>query len=159
MLETCKSAQERWGGVHKLIDRWLNSRQGLIVQFCALSSGKPLSLDAPLGDTLSRFCETLMDYCSHGHFEIYDQLLAEAREYQDEEGIELANTLVPKLDELTSRCVDFNDTYDEHCTFDQLARLPADLSGIGELLEERFELEDQLIEKLHNIHQQPAVAV
>ena len=159
MLTTCKTAQERWGGVHRLIDCWLGSRQALIVQYCNLSSGKPLSAESPLADTLSRFCESLMDYCSHSHFEVYDQLIAEAREYGDDNGIELANSIVPKLDELTSRCVDFNDTYDEHCTFDMLAKLPEDLSGIGELLEERFELEDQLIAKLHNIHQQPAEAV
>ena len=23
MLDSCTTAQERWGGVHKLIDRWL----------------------------------------------------------------------------------------------------------------------------------------
>ena len=26
MLESCQNAQERWGGVHLLIDRWLQER-------------------------------------------------------------------------------------------------------------------------------------
>ncbi|TFY89649.1 Rsd/AlgQ family anti-sigma factor, partial [Pseudomonas kairouanensis] len=30
MLESCQNAQERWGGVHKLIDRWLLERHELI---------------------------------------------------------------------------------------------------------------------------------
>ena len=33
MLESCKNAQERWGGVHQLIDRWLQERQELIGVF------------------------------------------------------------------------------------------------------------------------------
>lgn len=152
MLEGCKTAQERWGGVHKLIDNWLNARQGLIVQFCRISSGKPLSAEDPLAPALADFCQNLMDYCSTGHFEIYEQLLKEAHEYSDDDALELAASVVPKLDELTSRLVDFNDTYDENCTFDMLAQLPADLSAVGETLEERFQLEDQLIERLHNIH-------
>lgn len=152
MLEGCKSAQERWGGVHKLIDNWLNARQGLIVQFCRLSASKPLSAEEPLAVTLASFCQSLMDYCSTGHFEIYEQLLKEAREYEDDDALQLAADLVPKLDELTSRLVDFNDTYDQNCTFDMLAGLPADLSNVGEIMEERFQLEDNLIERLHNIH-------
>ena len=30
MLERCKTAQERWGGVHSIIDRWLQQRKVLI---------------------------------------------------------------------------------------------------------------------------------
>ncbi|MBU2039477.1 sigma D regulator [Thalassolituus sp. ST750PaO-4] len=153
MLEGCKTAQERWGGVHKLIDSWLSGRQELIVLFCNLSASKPLSAEQPLGPGIQRFCQSMMDYCSAGHFEIYEQLINEAKEY-DDGGLELASTLVPKLDELTGRCVDFNDTYDQHCTFEELAQLPKDLSAIGEILEERFELEDQLIERLHTIHRE-----
>ncbi|MEC8915981.1 MAG: Rsd/AlgQ family anti-sigma factor, partial [Pseudomonadota bacterium] len=31
MLEDCKTAQERWGGVHALIDRWLEQRYDMLV--------------------------------------------------------------------------------------------------------------------------------
>ena len=31
MLEDCKNALERWGGVHVLIDRWLDQRRQLLV--------------------------------------------------------------------------------------------------------------------------------
>ena len=30
MLDSCQNAQERWGGVHLLIDRWLRERHELI---------------------------------------------------------------------------------------------------------------------------------
>jgi regulator of sigma D len=153
MLEECKSAKERWGGVHQLIDNWLNSRQSLIVVFCNLSASKPLSDEEPLGTTIQNFCEMMMDYCSAGHFEIYEQLINEAKEY-DDGGLDLANKLVPRLDALTTQCVDFNDTYDKHCSLEQLGKLSEDLSAMGENLEERFQLEDQLIERLHNIHRE-----
>lgn len=94
-----------------------------------------------------------MDYCSAGHFEIYEQLMNEAREF-DDGTIDLANEQMPRLEALTGECVDFNDTYDKHCTLDQLAKLPADLSAIGEVLEERFQIEDNLIEKMHNVHRE-----
>lgn len=151
MLEGCKNAQERWGGVHRLIDNWLNARQQLIVRFCNLTACQPLSGSFALGQTVQEFCQCMMDYCSAGHFEVYEQLLREAKEF-DDGGLELARQLVPLLDELTGRMVDFNDSFDEHCTLDALAALPAALSVLGEVLEERFQIEDQMIERLHNIH-------
>ena len=153
MLEQCKDAQERWGGVHQMIDKWLNDRQALIVRFCNLSASRPLSDETPLGQSIQAMCESLIDYCSAGHFEIYEQLMAEAREF-DDGSISLADELMPRLEELTGKCVDFNDTYDKHCTLDQLAKLPEDLSSLGEVMEERFQIEDQLIEKMHNVHRE-----
>ena len=154
MLNQIETAQERWGGVHKMIDIWLNSRRSLIVQYYELSSCKPLATsEQPLSERIQVFCQSMMDYCSAGHFEIYEQLMTEAREF-DDGGIEFAQTVVPVLDRLTGRCVDFNDQYDSECPFEALATLPDELSALGETLEERFQLEDQLIERLHNAHRE-----
>jgi len=154
MLEKVNDAKERWGGVHTMVDSWLNSRQGLIVQFYNLSAAKPLCPEqTPLAELVQAFCETMMDYCSAGHFDIYERLMVEAREY-DDGGVEFAETIVPRLDELTGICVDFNDNYDRYCDMEQLGKLPASLSRLGEVLEERFALEDQLIERLHTAHRE-----
>ncbi len=153
MLESCKTSQERWGGVHKLIDGWLNERQDVIVLFCGINTLKPFSpRETPVSIKIQAFCQILMDYCSAGHFEIYQQLLEEAKHY-DDGGTELANRAYPVLEEMTQQCVDFNDKYDtaEHC-IEKITDLQKDLSDLGEMLSERFELEDQLIEKLHNVH-------
>lgn len=45
MLDSCQNAQERWGGVHKLIDRWLEERQELVQAFGALRDAKPAFAD------------------------------------------------------------------------------------------------------------------
>mgnify|MGYP000047120460 FL=1 len=155
MLERCKTAQERWGGVHKLIDGWLNARQEVIVLFCGINTLKPFSpRETPVSIKIQAFCQLLMDYCSAGHFEIYQQLLDEAKQY-DDGGLELAKRAIPVLEEMTQQCVDFNDKYDsaEHC-LEKISDLSKDLSDLGETLSERFELEDQLIEKLHNAHRE-----
>jgi len=155
MLESTKDAQERWGGVHDLIDRWLSERQNMLVLYFAIRGLKPFSpRETPLSVKVEAFCQVLMDYLSAGHFEIYEKLILEAQEY-DDGGIDLARKHYPRLEAITERCVEFNDKYDnaEHC-LEQLSDLPKDLSEIGELLEERFELEDELIENLHNVHKQ-----
>lgn len=158
MLEGCKTAQERWGGVHKLIDTWLNERQDVIVLFCGINTLKPFSpRETPVSIKIQAFCQILIDYCSAGHFEIYQQLLDEAKHY-DDGGLELAKRAIPVLEEMTQQCVDFNDKYDnaEHC-LEKISDLSKDLSDLGETLSERFELEDQLIEKLHNVHRDLAL--
>ena len=155
MLEGCKDAKERWGGVNDLIDRWLSERQELLVLYVAIKGLKPFSpRETPLSVKVQAFCQVLMDYCSAGHFEVYEQLIKEAQEF-DDGGIELAKRHYPRLEEITEQCVSFNDKFDtaEHC-IENLSDLAKDLSALGELLEERFQLEDDLIENLHNAHKE-----
>lgn len=149
MLEDCKTAQERWGGTHEMIDRWLENRKRTLVAYFKLKKDSTADQQAqPLQD----FCEALMDYVSAGHFEVYEQLIREAREF-DDGGLDLAHKLYPTLETTTEFILYFNDKYD---TAEQCARhagdLPTDLSRLGERMTERFELEDRLIERLHNIH-------
>ena len=77
MLENCKSAKERWGGVSEIIDRWLEERQTVLVQYCALSEREQTLSDLQRGEKLRSFCQILVDYVSAGHFEVYDQLIKE----------------------------------------------------------------------------------
>ena len=155
MLENCETAKERWGGVNGLIDRWLNERQEMLVLYCAIKGLKPYSpRKTPINIKVQAFCQVMMDYCSAGHFEVYKQLILEAQEF-DDGGIELAKKHYPRLEQITEKCVEFNDAYDtaEHC-LEKMAELPKDLSELGELLEERFQLEDALIETLHTAHKE-----
>jgi len=85
---------------------------------------------------------------------VYEQLLQEAKDF-DDGSLELAKKHYPRLEEITEACVEFNDNYDtaEHC-LEKMGDLPKELSVLGELLEERFQLEDELIEALHNVHKE-----
>lgn len=149
MLENCKSAKERWGGVSEIIDRWLEERQAVLVQYCALSDREQNSSDLQRGEKLRTFCQILVDYVSAGHFEVYDQLIKEGREFDDAEALQEAGKLYDTIDTTTERLLDFNDKYLET---DDISSLSADLSNLGEALEVRFSAEDRLISVLHTSH-------
>jgi regulator of sigma D len=152
MLENCKSAKERWGGVSNIIDRWLQERQDLLVQYCDLSSHlEDNDLDELIenGKDLKSLCQILVDYISAGHFEVYDQLLKEGRDFEDAEALKEAGTLFKTVDATTELLLDFNDKYLET---DDLETLAVDLSQLGESLATRFEAEDRMIAVLHVAH-------
>lgn len=153
MLENCKTAVERWGGTHEMIDRWLADRQQALITYFAIqdADGKD-----ELSKQLQSFCQQLVDYVSEGHFEIYEQLFREAKEY-DDGGLDLARKLYPRLEELTQAMLDFNDKYisADHVEMN-IQYLHEDLSVLGEKLTERFDMEDQMIERLHNVHKELA---
>ncbi|MFC6633744.1 sigma D regulator [Microbulbifer taiwanensis] len=150
MLENCKSARERWGGVSEIIDRWLHSRQALLVRFCSLSEKKEISEgDAEAEENVRQLCQLLVDYVSAGHFEVYEQLIREGQAFDDKQGLEQARQLYKDIDKTTDIAVDFNDKYQET---DDLSSLVSDLSQLGEALESRFSSEDQMIALLHTAH-------
>lgn len=152
MLENCQNAKERWGGVSDLIDRWLKERQELLVHYCELSGTTDFSQTETLQQKFVRLCEVLVDYVSAGHFEIYEQLIQEAREFNDG-GIELASKVYPRIEKTTETALNFNDQLNgQTLSEDKIRDLFQQLSELGETLESRFEMEDFLIEHLHNAH-------
>lgn len=151
MLEQC-TKEERWSGVNDMIDRWLKERQTLIVQFCAVSGVheyRPKSERTQ--QRLQTFCQLLVDYVSSGHFEVYYQLLREAEEFEDGSA-ELAKSLFPYINATTETAIEFNDAYVS--TEGSSANLSKSLSKLGETLASRFELEDRLIEVMHDAHRE-----
>jgi regulator of sigma D len=150
MLESCQNAQERWGGVHLLIDRWLQERHELVRHFEVLHND---ATQAACEQARQGFCEVLVDYVSAGHFEVYEQLTNEAKAFGDERGLELAKQIYPRIEAITEVALAFNDRCDKGDCSDA-AVVTAELKRLGQLLHERFELEDCLIEVLHNAHQQ-----
>lgn len=155
MLDRCQNAQERWGGVNILIDHWLKQRQRVIVLYCAVTGLEAYHANTvPLVIKVKAFCQILIDYISVGHFEIFEKLLEEGHEFNNSGGLEVARRLYPKIRRFTDSALDFNDKYDSDERFHQsFQELSKDLSHLGELLEERFEMEDKLIKVLHRAHQ------
>jgi len=157
MLDSCTNAQERWGGVHQLIDRWLAERQQLILNYRQLRERPEPSTQTD--SELTAFCDILVDYVSAGHFEIYEQLLREAQDFDDQRGIELAHRVYPRIETITLQAVAFNDQYGQSDRADDEAAMQTQLHQLGGMLHERFELEDCLIEVLHNAHKDLLSAV
>jgi len=152
MLENCQSAKERWGGVNTMIDRWLQERQDMLVQYCNVSAKSEVSThveDPAYADQLRRLCQIMVDYVSAGHFEVYDQLIQESKEFNDTDALTEAASLFEQVERTTDGVLDFNDKYLET---DDLSSLVQDLSHVGETLAARFEAEDRMIEVLHTAH-------
>lgn len=148
MLENCVTAKERWGGVSDIIDRWLQERQNALVLYCKLSDYDDFEPEQH-GDKVRTLCQLLVDYTSAGHFEVYKQLVNEAKEFEDQEAISQAADLYATIDPTTDVILDFNDKYQET---DDLDALRADLSHLGDALETRFAAEDRMIAVLHDAH-------
>ncbi|MDR5860762.1 sigma D regulator [Halomonas eurihalina] len=153
MLEDCKNAQERWGGVHQLIDRWLAERRALLTNFRELQDACDADLEALNKARIDAFSELLMDYISAGHFEVYPQLRAEAEAFNDNAALALADNLLQRLDMSTELVLAFDEDYASatRCEY-HMARLPAWLDRLQKGLTERFSLEDRLIGRLHAAH-------
>lgn len=151
MLELEFNTVERWSGVNSLVNNWLADRQELIKLYCALSDQKDLNTkNTPA--KIRAFCQLLVDYLSAGHFEVYGQLIDEARELGGD-GPRIAEVIYPLIGKSTEYALDFNDEYvsDERC-INKKETLKTNLSYLGEMLSDRFFLEDTLIEHLHNVH-------
>ena len=159
MLENCKSAQERWGGVHQLIDRWLEDRRDMLVAFMDIQEACDADPEAVSKECIDRFSEALMDYISAGHFEIYPQLREEAVAFSDHEALAVADKLLERLEPSTHMALEFENDYSTPIRCQHyLYRLPAWLERLRKGLTERFALEDQLIGRLHAAHSPPPTA-
>ncbi|KJY84307.1 anti-RNA polymerase sigma 70 factor [Vibrio galatheae] len=150
MLNKFKQTQEQWGGSSEVIDHWLETRQSLIVEYCKLAALQPCSTKASLSSLptpkeLQIFCQHLVDYISEGHFKIYDMVMDKWRATGFEATDEI-NKAYGQIVLTTEPLLDFTDRYAAVSEEDDLESFDRDLSLIGETIEIRFEVEDQLIQ-------------
>ncbi|MNN85737.1 anti-RNA polymerase sigma 70 factor [compost metagenome] len=80
-------------------------------------------------------------------------MVSEAKAFGDTRGLELATQINPRIDESTQFALAFNDHCDKGECKDP-ERFAEKLTKLGAQLHERFELEDCLIEVLHNAHKE-----
>ena len=155
MYTRLESAQQKWGGSLTAIDNWLDERQRLIVRYCELAALPPF--DKKSGNSLpdladiQHFCQLLMDYLSAGHFEVYEQIVSQCA-VNGQDSRQLADSLYPKIATSTDMALEFNDKYAETGSDHHFSGFDADLSTLGQALEERFEYEDELIDTLYEKH-------
>ncbi|UTV27601.1 sigma D regulator [Photobacterium atrarenae] len=148
MLSKFEQVQQQWGGTSDVIDHWLMSRQQLLIDYCKLAGLPPFEhkqRQLPTAAQLQLFSQQLVDYISEGHFKIYDMVMARwnATGYSPTEEI---STLYSQITETTDPLLNFTDRYGDIKEDDEIPDFDNDLSAVGELIESRFELEDELIE-------------
>lgn len=154
MLTRLEQAQQQWGGSLIAIDNWLTERQEVLVMYCQLAGLPPFDQTdraLPKKEEIKSFCQILMDYLSAGHFEVFDQVVAQCK-INGPKSLALAEKVYPRIAKSTDVALNFNDKYAEASDNSAFENFDHSLSALGQFLEERFELEDQLIEALYTKH-------
>lgn len=145
MLNQLESLTERVRGSNKLVDRWLHVRKHLLVAYYNLVGIKPgkESFMRLNEKALDDFCQSLVDYLSDGHFNLYERII---REMEGTTPYLAASKLYPLLEANTQQIMDYYDsTLENAIDHDNYLEFQQALSDLGEALEERFTLEDKLI--------------
>jgi regulator of sigma D len=149
-----KNPGKQFAAVEQLLTHWLRERRELLTQYTGIVVITDMTLEGPdLAKRQKDLCVLLVDYISAGHFEVFHELIAEAEVFAD--GTEkIAGNLMPAIGDTTEVILAYEEKYNSGTSDpDTLER---DLSVLGEVLESRFVLEDQLIGGLHNIHRAQA---
>jgi len=150
MSQNRKDPAQQFAAVEELLTRWLKERRDVLGRFTELVVAQDCIDDRSLLDERQQtLCELLVDYVSAGHFEVFHELLDEAQTFGDDTTA-LVDTVIPAIVDTTEVILAYEEKYaDENCDWERIQR---DLTSLGEVLESRFVLEDQLIAGLHNRH-------
>ena len=140
----------RWTESNAKLHHWLEERHELMIEFNELCALKPFIDKEETLEKLVIFCETLVDYVSALHFEIFE-IISEAAEF-DHQGDKLTKELMVALLQTTNYALAFNDKYG-NMTLDSKENivlldkdLNKDLNKLGEQFAERLDYEEQLIQ-------------
>ncbi|MCP4325945.1 MAG: sigma D regulator [Alteromonadales bacterium] len=154
MLTKLEQAKEEWGGTLTIIDTWLEARQACVILYCQLAGLPPYQQETrslPEQVKITKFCQILLDYASTGHFEVYEQIIAQCK-VDGDENLKIAQELYSRITKTTDTALNFNDKYAENASDKALLDFDRDLSELGQIMEGRFEREDQLLEVVHLHH-------
>lgn len=162
---TLQSVEERYAWINDMI----RQRQHLVLLYMQLinqeftdaaSHDDPFAEETSSADTVynpalvkqvTNFCETLTDYISHGHFDLYPKIV-ELLENASGRSLSIAQRVMPRLNDTTEPLMNFCDLYAEEQSPQKFKNLRRDLAVIGEELEIRFRMEDRLIIGLRLVH-------
>ena len=126
-----------------IIDAWLIERQALLTQFVALPQ---MSVAEDVVQELHHFCEAMVDYSARGHFNVYEQLLTHIATHSVKH-VATTNALLGNIHDTTDKIIIFDDEYGavEKLSIQDIGHFSGRLSRLGEVLTERFNLEDELM--------------
>jgi len=132
--------------VEDIITRWKQQRDSLHDDLEeSLYSDHALQIEEQ-DFPIEEFCESLMDYISAGHFEVYETLLHESTQ-ELEANRKLLEEIYHSIETTTDLALSFNEKYkDELVHSSEDESLPRDLEKLDGALAIRFALEDQLLE-------------
>lgn len=147
MKEQVEEAQERRCTSNEQVQHMLKERKQLLSLMLQVSSEGSDAVSVKSVADLEEFNQVLVDYIAAGHFGLYDRI-AEGKERRQSVS-ELAIQIYPRIEQTTQIALAFDEKYNPENNEDELNHFQEDLSMLGEELATRIELEDQLIQLLH----------
>jgi len=146
MTEGVTPEEDRRVQSQKDLKALVESRSETLSILSELASKQPFKPEHATQVLLQNFCESLIDYTASAHFQLYRHI-DEDRERR-KPVLAIASEIYPSIVKSTQAILAFNDRYDceDHCS--NLSELAGDLSQLGEMLADRIELEDRLINVL-----------
>ena len=140
---------------------WINdmikARKELVIQYMKIlnvsvsRSSNKNEVCYPSYEDVTKFCDQLVDYMSHGHFDLFPKIL-ELIENASGRSLSIAHRTLPRIEDTTEYLMKFTDKYAEDLNEAKMATVQKDLSSIGKALEVRFKNEDRLIIALRLVH-------
>lgn len=150
MPHRSSNPQQQFNAVEELLTRWLKERRAVLGKYTEIVVTLDNVADGRgLQKRQRALCQLLVDYVSAGHFEVFHELINEAESFADG-SCTLAEKLMPAIGDTTEVIMAYEEKYSAEQDYPET--LERDLSALGEVLESRFVLEDQLIAGLHNRH-------
>lgn len=122
------------------------SRNETLALYSSLANCRPYKPGEETEEMLRRFCQALVDYAASAHFQLYRYIVENKERRQAV--VDLAEQVYPQIAASTDAILDFNDRYDVAPLDKRIAELADDLSQLGELLADRIQFEDQVIDAL-----------
>lgn len=144
-----QAPNERRARTRKEIKQLIEERNAVLTQYYNLAKYAEAHNDTHnIPELLEEFCQEMVDYMAKGHFELYRRI-EEGNERRDEI-VQLANKIMPRIDDTTQVAIAFNDRYDniDNLEEESFEQLPQHLTKLGEELATRIDLEDQIINTL-----------
>ena len=143
--EQGSEVKERRTGSLELIKKLTDERTEVLTLYCKVAGLRPFDDEKQdVHELLEQLCQMLVDYVAVGHFSLYERIVSGQERRQAV--ADLAEKLYPRIAETTEAVLDFNDKYDceDNCPISN--DFEEDLSVLGEIMAERIELEDKLLE-------------
>lgn len=147
---TSQAPNERRARTRKEIKQLIDDRNTVLSKYYNLAklTNDENSDSSYTLELIEDFCQQLIDYMATGHFEIYRRI--EEGNERRSDILNLANRIMPRINDTTQIAIAFNDLYDSSASIDKntIEQLPNYLAKLGEELATRIELEDQFINLL-----------
>ena len=139
-----RSGQDRRAESLEQIATLVATRTGTLALYAELAGGRPFSEEKATARVLQRFCQALIDYTASAHFQLYRHI----DESQERRSVvlDVSEQVYTRIMEITDYIVKFNDKYENFAWKDQTEELAEDLSALGEMLADRIQLEDRVIQ-------------